>query len=339
MNITFRTQLLGGVTDFCTESGLAMATPEVLVDLIVRLVRYREEGVVLAPEVYLTDDIDLLISMLPEGEKLPLSETTSDAFRIEEMLKICAPLATGEWKIFGHQYQNGFNFGVFRGSSNPISVSVDDIVLNEEGGVNVIKAHQVAEACVYIRNSSGSHHHIFFNNRKQDSPAPLLYVEKLIQSIVKRVDDNEREAVQSFLTKTLMTTLLRSHGCILAVTNMVTSPKILSRDAVLLSEPIDLPFLVRQLKREKTTGLMSYILERRAELLEGMICSDGITLFDEHGRLLAYRSFIQVSHTSGVIGGSRRRAFATLKGHVGRGLSAVFMQSQDGWTDFEETSK
>ena len=255
------------------------------------------------------------------------------------MLKICAPLATGEWKIFGHQQQNSIHFGVFRGSSNPISVGIDDIVLDEQGGANVIKAHQVADACVHIRSSSGSYHHIFFDNRKQDSPTPLLYVEKLVQSIVKCVDENEKEAVQSFLTKVFVATFLKSHGCILAVTNMMKPPKILSGDAVCLSEPIDFPALVRQLRSEKNVGPMSYALERRAELLEGMISSDGITLFDEHGRLLAYRCFVRVSRTSGVIGGSRRRAFATLQGHMGRGLSAVFMKSQDGWTDFEETPK
>ena len=339
MNITFRTQLLGGVTDFCTESGLSMATPEVLVDLIVRLVRYREEGVILSPEVYLTDNIDLLISMLPEGEKLSLSSANTNISGIEEMLKICAPLATGEWKIFGHQRKGGFNFGVFRGSSSPISVSVDDIVLGEQGGANVIKAHQVADACVHIRNSNGSYHNIFFNNRKQDSPAPLFYVEKLIRSIVRRVDENDKEAVRNLLTKILTVALLKSHGCILAVTNMRRLPKILAGDAVRLADPIDFPSLVGQLKRQRNAGSMSYILERKAELLEGMICSDGITLFDECGRVLAYRCFVRLSRTIGVIGGSRRRAFVTLKGHIGRGFSSVFIQSQDGWSDFEEMPK
>lgn len=155
MNITFRTQLLGGVTDFCSEIGLSLATPEVLVDLVVRLARYQEEGVKLAPQVYLTDDIDLLINMLPGGEKLFLSLTTADACGIEEMLKICAPLATGEWKIFGHQCSEGMKFGVFRGSDTPISVSVDDIVLTAQEQPTVIKAHQVAEECVQVSSSKG----------------------------------------------------------------------------------------------------------------------------------------------------------------------------------------
>ena len=187
MNITFRTQLLGSVTDFCAETGLAMATPEVLVDLIVRLARYQEEGVKLSPKVYLTDDIDLLVNMLPEGEKLPLSVTTADPRGIEEMLKICAPLAVGEWRIFGHQCAQGMNFGVFRGSGNPISVGVDEIVLTDQDKAAVIKAHQVAEECVQIFNSKGLHHHVFFNHRKEESPPPLQHIENLVRSITKHV--------------------------------------------------------------------------------------------------------------------------------------------------------
>ena len=339
MNITFRTQLLGGVKEFCIESGIPLATTEVVVDLIVRLARYREEGVELTPEVYLTDDIDLLVSMLPEGEKLSLSVTTGDAHGIEEMLKACAPLATGEWKIFGHHCEEGMNFGVFRGSSNPISVDMDDVVMNDQLEAAVIKAYQVAEACVHIRSSKGASHHIFFDHRREDSAPPLLYVEKLVQSIVRGVDEDEMEAVASFLKKTLVSTLLKSHGCILAVTNMTKPPKLLSNDSILLLEPIDFPSLIRRRKRERGLGTMPYGIERKAELLDGMICSDGVTLFDERGRLLGYRCFVHVPRSSRVVGGARRRAFATLKAHIGRGLAAVFMQSQDGWTDFEETFK
>ena len=336
MNITFRTQLLGSVTDFCRETGLAMATPEVLVDLIVRLARYREEGMKLSPQVYLTDDIDLLVNMLPEGEKLPLSDTTADPHGIEEMLKICAPLAVGEWRIFGHQCAQGMNFGVFRGSGNPISVGVDEIVLTDQDKAAVIKAHQVAEECVQIFNSNGLRHHVFFNHRKEESPPPLQHIENLVRSITKHVDDNEREAVQSFLTRILMTALLNSHGCILAVTNMRTPPKVLSNDAVILDEPIDFPSMTRELKNGGSAGRSPYSLEKKAELLEGMLRSDGITMFDQRGRLLGYRCFIRISGERGVVGGARRRAFESLKRRLGRGLSAAFMQSQDGWTEFEE---
>ena len=314
-----------------------MATPEVLVDLIVRLVRYQEEGTRLSPRVYLTDNIDLLINMLPEGEKLRLSGTTADSVGIKDMLKICAPLAVGEWRIFGHQCAEGMNFGIFRGSGSPISVGVDEVVLTDQGGTIVIKVHQVAEECVQIANSKGSLHHVFFNDRKENSLPPLQYIEYLVRSITKRVNDDEKEATQGFLTKILMTALPKTHGCILAVTNMNRPPNILSDDAVLLDEPIDFPSLIRKLKNEKGVDDSLYLLEKKAEVFEGMLRSDGITLFDQHGKLLGYRCFIRISGKRGVVGGARKRAFEALKTHLGRGLSSAFIQSHDGWTEFEDT--
>ena len=292
----------------------------------------------LAPQVYLTDNIDLLINMLPEGEKLPLSNTTADTCGVEEMLKVCAPLAVDEWRIFGHQCTNRMNFGVFRGSGSPISVEVDEVVLMDQDEAIVIKAHQVADECVQIANSKGTLHHVFFNDRKEDSPPPLQYIQDLVRSITKCVNDGEKEAAQIFLKKIFMVALPKTHGCILAVTSMHRPPKILSGDAVLLDEPIDFPSLIKELKNERDGDGSLHILEKKAEIFEGMLRSDGVTLFDRYGRLLGYRCFIRISGEKGIVGGARRRAFEALKGHLGRGLSAVFMQSRDGWTNFEDIS-
>ena len=290
----------------------------------------------MTPQVYLTDNIDALINMLPEGEKVPLSSTTSDINGVEEILKISAPLAIGDWRVFVQPSQGGMDFGVFRGSANPISVGVDEVVLSEQQEAIVVKAHRVAEECVQIRSSKGLHHHIYFNHRREEGPPPMQHIEDLVESMVRGVDDAEKEPVQSLLARTLTSSLLKAHGCMLAVTSMRKPPKVLSGDAVLLDEPIDFPLLIRELKKDGRTGTMRYVVERKAELVEGMISSDGITLFDEHGRLLGYRCFIHVPRAGRVTGGARRRAFVTLRSHVGRGISAAFMQSQDGWTDFED---
>ena len=314
-----------------------MATPEVMVDLIVRLARYQEEGMKLSPQVYLTDDIDLLIKLLPDGEKLTLSATTADPRGIEEMLKICAPLAVGEWRIFGHQRGQRMTFGVFRGSGNPISVGVDEIVLTDQNTAAVIKSHRVADECIQISSSKGSHHHhVFFNHRKEESPPPLRHVENLVRLITKHVDDDERDVVQSFLMRILTPALLNSHGCILAVTSMSKPPQILSKDAVILDEPIDFRSITRDIRIAGRATRLTYSSDKRAELLQGMLRSDGITLFDQRGKLLGYRCFIRISGKGGVVGGARRRAFETLRRHLGRGLAGAFMQSQDGWTEFEE---
>ena len=330
-NITFRTQLLGGVTDFCKESQLSLVTPYFLVELVARLVGYQEESVKLTPQVYITDDIDLLTGMLPGGDKIDLATTTADEIGVEEMLKLSAPLAVGDWRIFGQQFGEDLRFGLFRGSSSPISVKVDDIMLTDQKESAVVKAHQVARDCVEIISSQGSRHHVFFDHSKEDTPPPFQHTENLVDAITRRVDPEEKGAVQSFLTRTIMTALRKSHGSILAVTNMSRPPKFLSEDAVLLDDPFDFPAMIKALRSE---DLSSDFLERKANLLEGMLSSDGITLFNERGRLLGYRCFIQISGKQAVVGGARRRAFNALYARLGRGLAAVYMQSQDGRSDF-----
>ena len=331
-NITFRTQLLGGVSNFCKESQLSLVTPDFLVELVARLVGYQEESVKLTPQVYLTDDIDLLTGMLPGGDKIDLATTGIDEIGVEEMLKLSAPLAVGDWRVFGQRSGKDMRFGLFRGSSSPISVNVDDIILMDQKETAVVKAHQVAHDCVEILNSQGSHHHVFFNHSKEDTPPPFQHTENLVDAITRRVEQREKGAVQSFLTRTIVTALRKSHGSILAVTNMSRPPKFLSKDAVLLNDPLDFPAMIKALRTE---DLSPDFLERKANLLEGMLCSDGITLFDERGRLLGYRCFIQISGKQAVVGGARRRAFNALHDHLSKGLAAVFMQSQDGWSDFK----
>jgi len=65
-----------------------------------------------------------------------------------------------------------------------------------------------------------------------------------------------------------------------------------------------------------------------------MLNTDGIVLFDNRSRLLGYNCFVKVNRNENIIGGARKRAFGTLSTKLGRGLCAVFMQSQDGWSDY-----
>lgn len=334
-NITFRTQLLGGVTDFCNESQLSLVTPYLLVELIARLVGYQEENVKLSPQIYFTDNIDLLTGMLPGGDQVDLATASVDEIGVEKMLKLSAPLAVGDWRVFAQKSGDDMRFGLFRGSSSPISVNVDDIILTDQNKTAVVKAHQVARDCVEITNSQGFHHYVFFDHSKEDTQPPFQHTQNLINAISRRVERKMQGAVQSLLTRRIVNALRKSHGSVIAVTNMSNPPKLLSKDAVILDEPLDFPALISQLIHE---DLLPEFLDSKANLLEGMICSDGITLFDERGRLHGYRCFIQIPPKQDIVGGARRRAFSTLCNHLGRGLSAVFMQSQDGWSDFRSVS-
>ncbi len=336
-NVTFRTQLLGGVAEFCHSTGLPILGNALhLVELIVLLARYQEEGVRLRPETYLTNKIGTLCSMLPDRDRVKIGDSPPDVSGIKEALKKCAPLATGGWLIYIQSDADKIEYGVFKGSSNPISVLVDDVVMTPNNDLIVVKAFQVAEECVEVRANNGSLHYIFLDHREEESPPPLQYLDKLVSTIIDRaeVEVEYIEPATSFLTRLLFEALRESHGCIVAVTNMKKPPKLLSTDGVILDEPIDFVRLVRDLSKDRIQP--SYIASK-GHLLKGMLNSDGITLFDNRGRLLGYNCFIKLSTRDHLIGGARKRAFVTLAERIGRGLGAVFMQSQDGRSDFRES--
>ena len=331
-NITFRTQLLGGVTEFCQQSGLALINNSIhLVELIVLLARYKEEGVSLSPKVYLTNDMDELTSMLPESEKISIGTSSPDVHGIKSALKKCAPLANEGWLIYIHDKQNEIDFGLFKGSSNPISVLVDNVLMGENEDLIVVKAFQIADECVEIRANNGSFHYVFLNHRKEDSPPPLQFLDELVSAIVQKVNVKDCEPVMSFLKRLLFDALRQSHGCIIAVTNMKRAPKFLSDDGVILNNPIDFAELVRDLKDNQ---ISPFCLDSKGCLVKGMLNTDGIILFDNRSRLLGYNCFTKVNRNDKVNGGARKRAFAALTAKLGKGLCAVFMQSQDGWSDY-----
>lgn len=297
------------------------------------LAHYREEGVSLFPKVYITNDKNTLTAMLPDGEVLKIGSSTPDVSGIKSAVKKCAPLAMGGWLIYVEASEDCLEYGMFKGSGNPISVLVDDVLMTESEDFFVVKVSQVADECVEVRSNRGRQHFIFLNHRKEDSPPPLQYLNQLINSITEKTPVDVREPIVSFLSRLFHTALRESHGCIIAVTNMASAPKFLSGDGVILEDPIDFTSLIVKLKKEIIEP--SY-LDSKGSLLKGMLNSDGIILFDNKGRLIGYNCFVKISNKNNVIGGARKRAFDSIKSKIGRGLSAVFMQSQDGWTNFED---
>jgi len=332
-NITFRTQLLGGVTEFCQQSGLSLINNSIhLVELIVLLARYKEEGVSLSPKVYLTNDMDALTSMLPESEKIKIGTSSPDLPGIKSALKKCAPLANEGWLIYIHDKQHEIDFGLFKGSGNPISVLVDNVLMDKNDDLIVVKTFQVADECVEVRSNNGSLHYIFLNHRKEDSPPPLQFLDELVSAIVQNVKEIDKEPVMSFLKRLLFDGLRKSHGCIIAVTNMNKAPKFLADDGVILNTPIDFANLVKKLKNDE---ILPSCLDSQGCLLRGMLNTDGIILFDNRSRLLGYNCFVKVNRNENLIGGARKRAYSALTAKLGKGLCAVFMQSQDGWSDYK----
>lgn len=333
VNITFRSKLIGDVHTFCKNSKLGLLNDQLnLVELIVLLSRYQEEGVDLSPRVYITSDVQAMAKMLPGGEQYKLGNSSADQKGIKQALKKCAPLATGDWMIYIADCGETIEYGVFKGESNPISVSIDSIILSKDNEFRAVRVSQLAKDCVETNSSHGDRHYIFLNHRDEDSPPPLQFLENLVEAITSDVGEEHREALKSYLNKLLYDALRQSHGCLIAVSANEKVPDLLSTDGVVLERSIDFYDLVSEVASKRTDSAQ---LDSKGTLLKGMLNSDGIIVFNRNAELLAFNCFVKAANADEVVGGARKRAFATLSANVGTALHAAFMQSQDGWSEFK----
>lgn len=333
VNITFRSKLIGDVHTFCKNSKLGLLNDQLnLVELIVLLSRYQEEGVDLSPRVYITSDVQAMAKMLPGGEQYKLGNSSADQKGIKQALKKCAPLATGDWMIYIADCGKTIEYGVFKGESNPISVSIDSIILSKDNEFRAVRVSQLAKDCVETNSSHGDRHYIFLNHRDEDSPPPLQFLENLVEAITSDVGEEHHEALKSYLNKLLYDALRQSHGCLIAVSANEEVPDLLSADGVILERSIDFSELVSEVASKRADSAQ---LDSKGTLLKGMLNSDGIIVFNRSAELLGFNCFVKVANADEVVGGARKRAFATLSANVGTALHAAFMQSQDGWSEFK----
>ncbi|MBI5558889.1 MAG: hypothetical protein HY885_14785 [Deltaproteobacteria bacterium] len=335
-NITFRNHLFGSVHDFATECGMEpLVQSSTLVELIVALSRYTEEGIHLAPEMYLCENLSVMLKFLPGHSSIHLGGASNDTDGIMKALKKAAPLAIGDWKIYIEMSNGQFEYGLFHGDLSPLSVEVGQTLLSgDDGSAKVVRVHQTGGDCVEIRNYLGKKHNIYLSHKKAEEPPPGRYIDELVSTICVEVDEQIREQVQTFLRRALGQALLRSHGTLIAVTSKAKKPKSLD-DGIDLTPALD---FAKTVKGVIAKDLDLSELRSQMALIEGMVNSDGIVAFNPLGVLLSYNCFIASPKkvTSKVSGGARRRAYQSLCEKIGRGLSAVYMQSQDGSADFRK---
>ncbi len=335
---TLREFLLGALVDFADTSGFTdLASATNLASLIVSLAHYQEEGHSLLPEVFLCRSIDAVAKTLPGAEKVEIGVRSAGALAIEEGLKRCAPLAREGWCIYFEKPSSEIRFGLFRGSLNPLAISVERTLFADVmTGLQIVRLHRFANGCVALSNQNGENHHLMLSEKAGPKAAePTDSFKRIVSAVCKKVSLNHQDSVSTCLERILRLGLIDSHGALIAVTTSDKVPRFL-QDGITLSPAIDLSACVKS--RLAKTDPDDFRIEGVTSLVRGMLTSDGITVFSPTAKLLSYNCFIHASQSKErqIVGGARSRAFSALKDKLGRGLSAVFSQSQDGWMKFEE---
>ena len=340
-SISFRTHLQSNTIDLLNDANVSCTyTVRLVIGLVSQLAAYTEEGVPLSPSVFICNSIANLIAISGSGEHVCLSKGTDTATSASEILKYAAPLCDGGWKIYIERLGNGAtcNYGVFCGSNDPSSLTVDDLALEElDSALPVIRVAQNVTNKVEVRTSAGASIEFRFND-DQDilNLNNREYIKRLSTAVAKNIEPPD-SSFCGFIERIISDAVRRSHGALIAVISEKDRCDLEAlSDAVHLEEPIDLYGRYQLHFKEDKTATSVSRLQAAADLLSGFVNSDGITLLNTRGKVLGYRAFIKINDTDApIMGGARTRAFAALKSLVGNGLEVAFFRSQDGRMEIE----
>ncbi|MGU3794010.1 hypothetical protein [Vibrio diabolicus] len=336
IHIDLHSKLLDSTRGFCVESLITSCADEqnaALTELIFSISRYQEEGIQLHPKVYLTNNIDLALKMLPGQDSMHIGSEGDLPNGIKSALKKCAPLANGGWCIYVSQGSETVDYGVFRGDTNPIATSIDETILVNDVPYNTIKVHQVTQDQIEVRFNHGSTLYISLSPSTHDIDSPESHLTALVKNIVSQVP-KYKESVEKVLNNVLSDAIKKSHGCLIAVSKIDNIPETFNGDGTCLNSPIDFYELVSLCIKEEREAK---VLISSSQMLENMLNTDGIVIFNQKGQLIGFNYFIS-SSTARSFGGARSRAFSALCKHLNTDLCAVYMQSQDGLIQFKGTS-
>lgn len=337
--LSFRHMLTGAIDGFLAEQGFVeRETSDVVAELSIVLAHYREEGAALHPVVFLCDDVDALMARVAAKDALALGRGAESPETVRQAIKTCAPLAQGGWSVFLERDRGGLRFGVFR---------TDDFVLQEsplevlrrtdDRSLRTVAAVRLAEDVIELCGCVGASRNIYLSGARTDVASPGEASRELLHALTRSCDEASRDGVRRFYRRVLLDVMRAAHGTLLAVVAAGRAPGELFDDGVLLPAPLDLGARIVALQTRRGEEERASLQGMRS-LLRGMMASDGITLLRSDGAILGFNVF--VPHASGQRaerdvgpGGARRRTFGTLVGMLGRGLSAVFVRSQDGYVE------
>jgi hypothetical protein len=318
-----------------TENMACSATQGALVELVVALSRYQEEGVPLFPKFIVCDDLDLALKVLQGTEPIPVGQGAREASTVRAALKKCAPLARGGWAGFIHRTKDQFRFGVFREPASPTSLDIRDTISSlASSSSRLVVVMQLAEKVVELVGASGAQLVVHLSAARDNQPSPLESLERLADAVSAALPPDTREPVSAFLRNTLAGALRRGHGTLIAVVDDEV-PAEVGGDAVHLVSPVDIAAAIGAHLQDPTAETLAR-LNAYAQFVEGVLATDGIAVFRSCGQVVAYNWFVRAAHPetalpSEIVGGARRRAHDVLRRLVDTGhLTAAFFRSSDG---------
>lgn len=333
-SITLRPHLHGSLTDLVESVNLgALGKCSIVCELVSLFADYEEEGASLFLDAFLTDELQKLISTIPQSTCLPLGTTTCDEDGVKRAVKKSAPLVRGCWKLYLAANDLKLDFGLFRDSGHPLNVPIG-LALKSGGeeGAKFLRITKIAQDIVRTSTHEGKEITIHFTNSKLAATDAESSLTSLCDIICSDLEEKLSQSCKTYLVSLISTAVRGSHGALIAVVSKPRIPSFLTEDSTEVAPPINVSEAVESVRRDANAIPQLQALEN---IVCGMLCCDGIVVFDTRARVVAYNGFIKLK-ASNVVGGARRRACQALCDKVGKGLKAAFFQSQDGTSDLKK---
>jgi hypothetical protein len=343
-NQSLREHVLASIGNFLYKEGFQTndITPLGILGAINLISDYHEEGIALFPEIIVTNSLEFF-KTIPNKEVVIAEEILSvDEFK--KAIKLCAPLAIDSWVIFIEITENSIRYGLVSAEMTETSLSIYNQTVGD------LKIEYDKTTIAYIRNIGQKTVELSGLKNKLtvsltlDAPTEMTFneISTISKAVSAKCNENYRQQIATFFEKIITMALRIGHGNLIGVideTDEAIACLLASeKNGTYLPAPINFEQLIVEAENDKSNET-SINLKSYSSILKAMLNHDGITVFTNTGKLIAYHLLINTheKEMQVLIGGARTKAFASMQ-NCNLFLSC-FYKSQDGnmkiWTSYE----
>jgi hypothetical protein len=330
--------------------------------LIDRLQGYRERAKALRPGIFIfkRSDAAAFTAMAEVHHLFEIGEGPYTMGCFVEALKTCAPLAVNGWHMYVSVGEHWMAFGLMLRCYTAVAEPADERLRHYGASAPPFLVLRQSETDVVELICRHTRAELHF------SAHPLIAVvesvsevrRKRIAGLTEQCDPAVRGGVQGLLASAIHRAIVSETGFLIGIvesqsagTEVPVIPDALADGVLFKQQIIPIPLGVAEFEascRPSADGNMHrdavawYAqLQAWSALISAMLSADGITLFDNRGRVLGFRVFVRPAGRDveaayqgagdDTSGGARMRAFRAMESLITEGvLVGAFYQSKDG---------
>lgn len=343
-NIFYEEAKLSAINLFDLEfPSLPQQSLESLINFFYTMSNYEEESVKIKPELYITNNINLLVKTIPNCYKLSIFHDT-DSRNFKQRTKAIMCFCKNDWQLYINYGENFVEYGLIKVLSSIKDKSLNQLVFQDytstlESKLSLININVVSGGMIVLHGIKNNKVSISFDLNSVAEFGWDDMISNFVNACTSKLNTKSKRKLEDIrnIYKNVFQKLFKGlHGtiCLVIDKDFVDSKGFLE-DGIWLKEPIEFSKLFLQSKNFNEFKLTSY-----ADLITTMLNYDGITIIDNAGRVRGYNVFIESNQKSSekIVGGARKRAAYTLLKHKDSKFVGVYFQSQDGANFFEESA-